>query len=340
MLTMTGGVYAGTAAEQLGLSDGAKTAFGALAMPAAGIPFLSEGPAIQTEKRGYSVAEHKVFKTYSNSPLPEGKVERTQRTGLVWDNPECGAGNSCEIKSVRFSAWDYRVTAEGKLSFGVGVASHYKTDAVPSLEKYGFVQWIQGCVFESEVKNGKLNYSHPILRPYWQQTPADPAVVFQHPVLALDSVDRDPVYASSPGIPHPGGYKWNRVEGSVDNDTMVRYFNEKPVIPELYVTDFPATASLTGRGAAINTSLSFKTCLYKISDVPQGVPAESGVFPGALVCYDWNVSYIYNHSKKVFEAWDRIHPECEKPLSDLNVTGLKGERLDSDAVINLQDQEK
>ncbi len=123
------------------------------------------------------------------------------------------------------------------------------------------------------------------------------------------------------------------------NDTMVRYFNEKPVIPELYVTDFPATAYLTGRETAINTSLSFKTCLYRISDVPQGVPAETGVFPGALVCYDWNVSYIYNHSKKVFEAWDRIHPECKKTLDDPSVTGSTGKSSDSGTVIDLPNQE-
>ena len=173
MLAMTGVAYAGTAAGQLGLSDSSETAFDASAMSAAGIPVPSEAVTLRTEKRAYHVPKHKVLKTYSNSPLPEGKVERTQRPGLIWDNPECGADAACEIKSARFSAWDYRVTAEGKLSFGVGSAAHYKTDAVPSLEKYGFVQWINGCVFESEVKNGELNYSHPVYRPYWQQTPSD-----------------------------------------------------------------------------------------------------------------------------------------------------------------------
>ncbi|MEI7529678.1 MAG: hypothetical protein WCK76_12130 [Elusimicrobiota bacterium] len=273
------------------------------------------------KKGALEVPEHKVLKIYSNKPLPEATVAEDKKNVFVWSNPEC-QNKACEVKAVRFASWDYRITAQGELSFASGFSAHYRTDKVESLEKYGFVQWIKGCVFDSEVENGKLKYSHTYSRPYWQHgaEEQDHYASFHHPVLALDSVDADPVYASSPGVPHPGGYKWNRVRGSIANGSMVRYFNEQPVMPELYVTDYPSTSftyTLGGAKVAKNTSLTFRTCLYRIADIPKVTAPETEIFPGALVCYDWSSSHIYNHASKVFEAWDRLHPECARSLAEI-----------------------
>ena len=78
----------------------------------------------------------KVLKRYSNSPLPAGKVERTQRPEVIWENPDCKSNSLCKIKSARFATWDYRVAAGGALSFGTGFSAHYRTSDVPALEKY------------------------------------------------------------------------------------------------------------------------------------------------------------------------------------------------------------
>ena len=277
---------------------------------AAAVPAVPEPAAAAAV--GSAQAPHKVLKVFSSAPLPEGRVERDKKRSYVWVNPECAGNKNCGIRGAGFDVWDYRVTAQGDMVYGTGFAARYAADKVASLEKYGFVQWIKGCVFTTRMTDGRLTYEYDRVRPYWLADGEEKTSPFYHPALAIDSWDRNPLYGSSPGVAHPGGYKWNRVKGSVENATTVRYFDEKPPYPELYVTDFPATSSSGGVGAMQNVSLHFQTCLYKVADVPQVSDPVTGVFPGALACYEWANSHIYNYATGAYEAWDRVHPACEK----------------------------
>ena len=296
-------------------ASGAMKSLENLGSSAAAVPAVPEPAAGRIS--GVSIP-HKVVKRYSSSPLPEGRVERDMKRSYVWNNPECGKDNNCEIRGSGFDEWDFRVTAQGDMVYGTGFSARYTANETATLEKYGFVQWIKGCVFSTALKDGKLTYEYDRVRPYWLADGVETTSPFYHPVLAIDSWDRNPLYGSSPGLAHPGGYKWNRVKGSVENATMVRYFDEKPPYPELYMTDFPATSSKGSQGSMQNVSLHFTTCLYKVADIPQVSGPETGVFPGALACFDWANSHIYNYATNAYEAWDRVHPACKKSLSEIN----------------------
>lgn len=222
----------------------------------------------------------------------------------TWENKDCVSTASCDLKGVVFRAYDYKVAIGGDPSFGTGFSARYRTDSVGALPRYGFVQTARGCQFDSAVEGGKVVMTAAYVREFF-----DDVVPYHHPRWVFDSVDKDPFYNSDKGRPRHHLYQWNRVPGSIERDTREFYGVRKPPTPELYVTDYPGTAFLGGF-AAKNISLEFKTCLYRTSDVPAETAPEPAELPGALVCFSWSSSFIYDHARGAYETWDHVHPFC------------------------------
>lgn len=243
---------------------------------------------------------------------PAGAVETIRVSEKTWTNPGCAQTDSCDLKEVRFRARDYKVWIEGSYSYGTGFSAHYKTETHDSLEKYGFVQTIRGCVFDT--------YKHDDgARAYWgyiREFYGD-KIVHRHPEWVFDSVDTDPFYNSYDDLPRHFAYQWNRVPGSIQRRTREFYGREKPPTPELYVLDYPGTAfAHTGGAGAKNLSMQFEMCLHKTADVPKERAPDDLPLAGALTCFRWDSSFIYNHRTKAYETWDRLHPACEGELEE------------------------
>ncbi|MBI4678582.1 MAG: hypothetical protein HY748_13475 [Elusimicrobia bacterium] len=232
------------------------------------------------------------------------QVDTLRVKELAWENKDCAATASCDLKGATFRAYDYRVAIGGDYSYGTGFSARYRTGSVGELPRYGFVQTVRGCQFDSAVKDGKAVLTAAYAREFFGDT-----APFHHPRWAFDSVDHDPFYNSDAGRPRHYLYQWNRVPGSIDKRTREFYGVRKPPTPELYVLDYPGTA-FVGGAAAKNISLEFETCLYRTSAVPEKAAPEPVGLAGALVCFRWSSSFVYDHARGSYETWDRVHPFC------------------------------
>ena len=66
----------------------------------------------------------------------------------------------------------------------------------------------------------------------------------------------------------------------------------------------------------ISASMQFKTCLYRIQDIPTsgkpkfpGTPVDQG---GPIYCLEWDNQQIYNPETEEFDHSDTIHPSCAR----------------------------
>ncbi len=222
-----------------------------------------------------------------------------------WTNTNCAATNTCDLKEARVRIKDYKVLIDGSYSYGTGLSAHYRTDAVANLENYVWVQWIKGCTFETKVVAGQTQVNYGVSREFFGKN-----VTYLHPDQVVDSVDQDPVYNSYEGHPRHYLYQWSRVPGSTERKDRELYGIKKPTVPELYVMDHPGTAFMLD-GDARNISLEFKICLYRNADAPAQARPEDGEYPGALTCFDWASSYVFNHATGAVENPAGLHPACQ-----------------------------
>ncbi len=233
------------------------------------------------------VRERPVVKTFTNSAAT------------------CAATESCELTEFKLSTYDYNVTFPDGVSYGTGAFISYKTKAIEQLENFAIVQKIRGCQFESKKESdGSVSKRIALVREFF-----DELVPFKHSQWVIDSVDKDPMYNNYTPANRHGAYRWNRVAGSTDRETEVRYLNGRPARPELYVSDFPGTA-FTGHGVAKNISLEFEVCLFATKDVPQSTTPEDVNFAAPIACHSWASSFVYNHSTEKFEKKSELDPFC------------------------------
>lgn len=218
-------------------------------------------------------------------------------------NANCTQTSTCSLVEFKLETNEYKVIFSGSApSFGTDIKMSYRTRGVSQLEEYGIVQFIKGCKFNSYKKpNGKVERYFGITRDFFGKRER-----FQHREWVIDSIEQDPMYNSFEGFGRHGAYR-SMIQGKV-----VYYFQQKPVEPELFVTDLPGTASMEGpNDIATNTSLVFKSCLYKTKDIPLQTTADDLSFAEPIKCFEWSSSYIYNHEINKFESKKELDPFCE-----------------------------
>ncbi len=212
---------------------------------------------------------------------------------------------------------------EGGYNYGTAMFAEYQTPKKSVIEKYGIVQFIRGCHYGITKKNETYYFARYLF---------GERVSFQHKDWVIDSVDTDPMYSNTPqfnGDPDPqypvpvgdpsydwgtrhGLYYWNKNPGFYDQKTEVLYYRDKNIVsPRLYIMDHPGTAFYMN-GDAKNISLEFRTCLYRIEDIPLKTTASDMDQKKALKCFSWASSYIYNPQTKAYESPQGISPVCLK----------------------------
>jgi hypothetical protein len=221
-------------------------------------------------------------------------------------NSDCEKTASCTLKRFEMRNEFY----ESADSYDVFTYTRYETDSVANLEDYGIVQFIRGCDYAvaPDGQSGVRKYlglyrdffgKHvPLFHPHWQ----------------IDTDDVDPLYASVPGAARrldyhywlPGG-RWY----GVSQDKWRLFKNGLPDRPSVFVFDKPTGAFKSGLDLVgwQNTSLEFKTCIYRMKDVPLVATPEQEEIGDPIHCFFWRSSAIYNSAEK---KWD--HPESIDPI--------------------------
>lgn len=206
-----------------------------------------------------------------------------------------------DLTEFKISSNGYKVIIKKSISYGTDIKMSFKTKSSADLEKYAIVQFIKGCKFNSYKKpDGSIEKYFGIKRDFFGIKD-----VFDHPEWVIDSIDTDPMYNNHTKDKRHAYYRWTK------NGKEVYFFQEKPKANELYVTDLPGTVNMEDpNGIASNISLKFKTCLYKTSDIPLEARPDDKI-PGAIKCFDWASSYIYNHRTKKYESPSEIDSFCK-----------------------------
>lgn len=82
--------------------------------------------------------------------------EKTQ----LFFNQDCKTNNLCNLKWVSITVKNWEINIDGEPSYGTTMTLEYETSSVKDLENYGFVQFIRGCVFDSEKSNTGIIEKH------------------------------------------------------------------------------------------------------------------------------------------------------------------------------------
>ena len=241
-----------------------------------------------------------------------GHVHTLSESKESFWNPDCRASNTCDLKRFTLTTMAHEIWFSDdpkNPTHGNGVIMEYETDSVDAIEKYAIVQFVKGCVFstarnsagriEKQVNYGVSSFGEnvPLCFPRW----------------VIDSQDVDPVYNSDPDFGRFYLLRWN-APASYNDRTQKYYGAQKPALPVVYMTDYPAGAFVTGAGVK-NTSLQFKTCIYKASEVPARTVRDDLNFARPIHCFEWQSVYVYDFETGKFQTkWvDQEEPVASAP---------------------------
>ncbi len=224
----------------------------------------------------------------------------------VFQNTNCQATNTCDLLQVDYRVEDYTIGVAGGLNYGTRLFARYETKTVDDIPNYVFIQFFQGCVYDTTyIRRGGVRVDF-----CWTNYHFGESLLFRFLDWVIDSDSNNPTYSSDPGSSRYRLLKWNLVTNSFDEATRQFYEIVRPQFPKVYVTDRPASAFFADK-AATNVSLQFKMCLYRATDVPETVPNDQSLNPAnALYCFDWDAIWLYDHDAYVFRRSHDMSPFC------------------------------
>ena len=222
----------------------------------------------------------------------------------------CQETMSCDLKNFRLWVRDMKIVGGFGTNYSTKAYFSYTTDLIENLQNYGVVQFIRGCMWSSKKNNERYEWGRA--RSFFGKF-----VTFRHPKFVIDSVDTDPMYSSKtvtkPFQTRHDIWRWNKIKNSFNGKTEFRFYKKVPTHPTLYARDSLGTAFYSKDSKiAINVSLEFKTCIYKIDDIPVFASPDQMNPNDAIKCLKWNSSNIYDHRKGKFLKRDSISPICLK----------------------------
>ena len=229
----------------------------------------------------------------------KGHIHTLAETEQVFLNPDCEATDTCDLKRFSLTTQAHEVwfaDNPNNPTYANGAIMEYETDSVAAIEKYAIVQFIKGCVFlTSKNRAGEIqrqtDYS---VMSFGENIP------LCFPQWVIDSQDTDPVYNSDPKLGRFYLLRWNP-PGAHDDHGEKFYGAEKPRVPAVHMADYPAGAFVTASGVK-NSSLQFKTCIYKAHEVPAATRRENLNFARPINCFQWQNVYIYDFAEGKFRT--------------------------------------
>lgn len=263
--------------------------------------------------------------------IKDGVIPRLQRKAFP-----LAAGAKCGLKA--FSVVDYETresVKNGEAARLSVMGAVIETTSPECLRDYGVVQFIRGCVYHARYSlpsGAELEKVFDVARHL-----RGPRVVFSHPGWEVDRTEIDPVYMSYPDeesrvdlyYTPRGPLRLRPDAGSLMAD--YKYFNDPAQRRFLKDTEAPASAFFVGDvpegGVSVideertvlsaeNSSLEFRTCVYRLKDVPAtGDPAGEGVAPengGPIQCFGWTSRYTFDPATRDFvtDKFSGVDPFC------------------------------
>lgn len=246
------------------------------------------------------------------------------------------ADGKCGLKT--FSVLDYEIrdsVKNGEASRMTEAGAVIETTDPSCLRDYGVVQFIRGCVYHTRYalpSGAEIEKVFDVARRL-----RGPRVVFNHPDYEVDQTQLDPLYVSYPDeegrldllyVPN-GPMRLRPDSASLLADR--KYFDRPDARTFLKDAEAPTSiayvADLPDHGqsvineertvlSALNASLDFRTCLYRLKDVPTtGDPAGEGVAPengGPIQCFGWMSRYTFDPATQDFvtDKFSGVDPFC------------------------------
>lgn len=277
--------------------------------------------------------EAKAIKPPTPAPreVKDGTIPRFQQRKFP-----AAADGKCGLKT--FSLLDYEIrdsVKNGEASRMTEMGAVIETTSPDCLKDYGIVQYIRGCVYHTRYalpSGAETEKVFDVARRL-----RGPRVVFSHPGYEVDQTELDPLYVSYPGeegrldllyVPNgPMRLRPDRASMMADQ----RYFDRPDARTFLKDVETPSAIAFVGdlpdHGqsvinedgtvlSALNASLDFRTCLYRLKDVPTtGDPAGEGVAPengGPIQCFGWMSRYTFDPATRdyVTDKFDGVDPFC------------------------------
>lgn len=236
-----------------------------------------------------------------------GEFEVLREEKSVFLNEDCRSAESCDLASIEYLVQDYKVGIGNGYNFGTRFFVRYRTKSIANLENYAIVQFLRGCVFETSLKKGRITVHNSIVVKHFGEFKE-----FKFRDWVIDSIDSDPAYYSSDGLPRHHYYKWSKT-GKFPTDRQdeeMIFGRQSPPQPELYISDRPGRTAFKTKSSAKNISLRLKTCIYKTKDIPSETAPDDLNFAEPVHCFDWKSSHIFNHFKKRYENRNGISEFC------------------------------
>lgn len=209
-----------------------------------------------------------------------------------------------------------RVGGTGPLhtNYLTDIRAVYKTQLPQQATDYGIVQFIRGCQWDSNLESGIVKNSFNVYRDHMGHY-----APFIHPDWEVDTDSLDPIYSSDyrfkvQKFPRHALLRWNTNPNSLDAETAIFLVEDFPKVSRVFVTDLPGSAFLSAPTAARNTSLEFRTCLFKVTDLPPTTDKSGSNIDlsKALACLTWDHKYVYDYKQKTFNTTGPISPTCPK----------------------------
>lgn len=186
-----------------------------------------------------------------------------------------------------------------------------KLDGASDFKKYGVVQYIKGCKWRS-IWDGKTVRKEMGI----QRDHLGSRVEFKHVDFEVDTTDLDPMYSGYEGNRY-ALWRWNANPKSDDPETAIYVFHRDPEHGTVFLTDMPGTsfrseAVYNGIVTAQNSTLEFKTCLFKFEDIPEVTDAAGTnlSLEKAIKCYEWEDKWIYDFAAEKMTSPKDIDPVC------------------------------
>ena len=227
----------------------------------------------------------------------------------------CTDNDLCDLKSFVLDTRQFKVELPSSNSVHYGQTSYmgYEVNDPAKYQKYAVVQYIKGCVYDSEVRSNKVIKEIRYQREFFGELRK-----FSHPDWAIDSIDNDPMYKNFPKsyLQDPavinknrhGLYYWGKYrEYSKERENII--YKRLPDENFFFTVDRPATAFLTGLQAK-NTSLEFKACLYKTKDIPETIGSPQFFIPNPIHCFGYDHKIKFNHKKQKYYTGQSMEAVC------------------------------
>ncbi len=227
----------------------------------------------------------------------KGHIHTLAETQQVFLNPDCEATDTCDLKRFSLTTMAHEIwfgDTPNNPTYANGAIMEYETDSVDAIEKYAIVQFIKGCVFlTSKNRDGQIQRQMD-----YSVTSFGENVPLCFPQWVIDSQDTDPVYNSDPKLGRFYLLRWN----PPGSDQIEKFYGaKKPELPIVHMDDYPAGAFVTASGVK-NSSLQFKTCIYKAREVPTVTRRENVNFARPIDCFQWQDVYIYDFTAGKFRT--------------------------------------